>query len=44
MEGISKVLFLNTAARISGHGVVYCLKKFLVRAGLRKQQLHSTVS
>jgi hypothetical protein len=44
MDGFSKVMFLNTAGIISGHGVVYCLKTFLARVGLRKQQLHITVS
>jgi len=44
MEGFSKVMFLNNAGRIRGHGVVYCLKTFLARVGLRKQQLHITIS
>jgi len=42
MEGFSILMFHNIAQ--SGHGVAYCLKTFLARAGLRKQQLHSTVS
>jgi hypothetical protein len=44
MEGFSILMLHDTAQRNSGHGVVYCLKTFLARAGLRKQQLHSTIS
>jgi hypothetical protein len=36
MKGFSKVMFFNTAGRISGHGVVYCLETFLARVSLRK--------
>jgi hypothetical protein len=29
MEGFATVVFLITATRMSGHGVVYCLKTFV---------------
>jgi hypothetical protein len=44
MEGFATVMLLITVARMRGHCVVYCLKTFVARAGLKKQWLHSTVN